>query len=290
MKVSGFSFIRNAVKNDYPIKEAIESILPLCNDFYITMGLPDEGTRAVIESIGSPKIKIIESTWDEAQKTGGRVFAEETDKAMDAIPDDSDWAFYIQGDECLHEKYFPVIKAAMEKYLHDPQVEGLLFNYLHFYGSYNYVGNSRSWYRNEIRLIKNIKGIRSYKDAQGFRINGRKLNVKRVDACIYHYGWAQTSRGLANKAHNFSTFYNGVHAPAPELKDEFDYSNSYRIMPFKGSHPAVFKTRVKASANDFSPDLVTGKAKLSVRKFILQKIEDLTGYRIGEYKNYHLLK
>ena len=35
------------------------------------------------------------------------------------------------------------------KYKDDKQVDGLLFNYVHFYGTYNYVGNSRRWYRKE---------------------------------------------------------------------------------------------------------------------------------------------
>lgn len=290
MKVSGFSFIRNAVKNDYPVKEAIESVLPLCDDFYVAMGLPDDGTGALIRSIGSSKIRILDSVWDETLKTGGRVFAQETNKAMDAIPDDSDWAFYIQGDECVHEKYLPVIRDAMEKYLHDPRVEGLLFNYTHFYGSYHHIGTSRNWYRREIRLVRNDKQIRSYRDAQGFRKNGRKLQVKLIDASIYHYGWAQSSRGLAKKSHNFSTFYTGVQAAPKVAAEEFDYSNAYRIMPFTGSHPQVIKDRVAHAPADFVPESVTGKAKLSLRRSLLQKLEDLSGYRLGEYKNYTLIR
>src|SRR3954467_2993440 len=81
MKVSGFTFIRNAVKNDYPIVEAITSILPLCDEFIVMAGNSDDGTRELIEAIGSPKIKIIDSVWDDSLKEGGRVFAAETDKA-----------------------------------------------------------------------------------------------------------------------------------------------------------------------------------------------------------------
>lgn len=289
MKVSGFTFIRNAVKNDYPVKAAIESILPVCDDFYIAMGLPDDGTRALIESIGSPKVNLFTSTWDESLRSGGRVFATETDKAMDAIPEDSDWAFYIQGDECVHEKYLPVIRQAMEKYLHDPAVEGLLFSYLHFYGSYGYVGTSRGWYRNEIRIIRNNKQIRSYRDAQGFRLHDRKLKVKQIDAYIYHYGWAQTSKGLANKVHNFSTFYAGATPVAPVPEPEFDYSNSARMVKFTGEHPAVIQQRAAESTASFTPELYKGKAALSLRRRFLQWIEDLTGYRIGEYKNYRII-
>ena len=137
MKVTGFSFIRNAIKFDYPIIEAITSILPICDEFIIAVGNSDDDTLELIKGIGSDKIKIIETTWDDSLREGGRVLAVETDKAFQEISADTDWCFYIQGDECVHEKYLPIIKKAMEENLHTNHIEGLLFNYLHFYGSYD---------------------------------------------------------------------------------------------------------------------------------------------------------
>ena len=192
MKVSGFTFIRNAVKYDYPVVEAIKSILPVCDDVYVAVGNSEDSTLELIQSIDKQKIKIIETTWDNSPEVnrGGMVFALETNKAFQAIPADSDWAFYIQGDEVIHEKYLGNIYSSMEKYQYDKQVDGLLFNYMHFYGSYDYIGISPKWYRNEIRIIKNDKSIYSFRDAQGFRKGeDLKLNVKPVDAYVYHYGW-----------------------------------------------------------------------------------------------------
>src|SRR5437868_3266615 len=68
MKVSGFSFIRNALKYDYPIVEAISSILPICDEFVLALGNSDDETEALISSIGSDKIKIIKTVWDETLK------------------------------------------------------------------------------------------------------------------------------------------------------------------------------------------------------------------------------
>jgi hypothetical protein len=153
MKVTGFSFVKNAIIYDYPVVEAIRSILPICDEFVVAVGKSDDATLDLIRSIDT-KIRIIETEWDETLREGGRVLAVETDKAFRAISADSDWAFYIQGDEVVHEKYLPVIKEAMRKYADNPNVDGLLFNYKHFYGSYDYVGASASWYSNEIRVIK----------------------------------------------------------------------------------------------------------------------------------------
>ena len=192
MKISGFTFVRNAIKFDYPVVEAILSILPICDEIIVAVGNSDDDTLSLIRSINSPKIKIIETVWDDTLRKGGQVLAVETDKALAAVSPDADWCFYIQGDEVVHEQYLPIIKQAMEENLHQKKVEGLLFKYTHFYGSYQYVADSYKWYRREIRVIRNTGKIRSYKDAQGFRtIDNQKLIVKLIDAYVYHYGWVK---------------------------------------------------------------------------------------------------
>ena len=291
MKVTGFTFICNAVKNDYPVVEAIQSILPICDEFVVAVGKSEDNTLSLIKSINSPKIKIIETVWDNSVREGGRTFAIETDKAYAAIADDTDWAFYIQGDECVHEKYLPVITKAMEDNLEDQKVEGLLFKYLHFYGSYDYVASSRRWYRNEIRVLKFNKSVRSYRDAQGFRINDRKIKVKPIDAYIYHYGWVKPPKGLGNKVRNFNQFYHEeswIQSNLP-VNDDFDYNNADRLLKFEESHPQVMQKRIEVQNWKFSFDPTKLKSKMSLRRRILQKIEDLTGWRISEYKNYEIV-
>ena len=204
MKVTGFTFIKNGIILDYPIVEAIKSILPICDDFVVAVGKSDDNTLELIQSINPDKIKIIETVWDDTMREGGRVLALETDKAFKAISEDSDWAFYIQGDEVIHEQYLDEIKSAMLTHKDDVKVDGLLFNYQHFYGSYDYVGVSSNWYKNEIRVIKNNKSIHSYKDAQGFRKgNDEKLNVVPIKATVNHYGWVKEPKAMQKKQESF---------------------------------------------------------------------------------------
>ncbi|HXH99711.1 MAG TPA: hypothetical protein VNI52_05560 [Sphingobacteriaceae bacterium] len=291
MKVSGFTFIRNAISNDYPIVQAIESILPLCDEFIVAVGQSEDETLLLIQNIQSDKIRIIETVWDENVKEGGRTFALETDKAYREISPDTDWAFYIQGDECVHEKYHPIIKKEMEQAMNDRVVEGLLFKYLHFYGSYDYTAVSRRWYRNEIRLLKHDKAVSSYRDAQGFRKNGEKIKVKPIEAYIYHYGWVKPPKGLGNKVRNFNKFYQNKPWARNKVKTdyEFDYGNAERLEKFSETHPEVMQKRIDAVNWKFSFDPVNLKKKTSLRRKILQKIEDWTGWRIGEYRNYKKL-
>lgn len=290
MKVSGFSFIRNAVKFDYPIVEAITSILPICDEFIVAIGNSEDETESLIKSIGSDKIKIIHTTWDDSLREGGRVLAVETDKAFQAIANDSDWCFYIQGDECVHEKYLPVVKQAMLDNLNNKNVEGLLFDYLHFYGSYDYVGTSKRWYRNEIRVIRNNKKISSYKDAQGFRIENRKLNVAKIKAEIFHYGWVKHPSKQQEKAKSFNKLWHDDQWMKNNIPDvnEFDYSNIDALKVFEGTHPEVMKKRIDSMNWKFSFD-PTKKKKSLKYKFVFV-VEKLTGWRIGEYKNYVVVK
>jgi len=292
MKVSGFTFIRNAVKNDYPVVEAITSILSLCDEFIVALGNSDDQTEDLIKAINSPKIKIINTVWDDSLRAGGAVFAAQTDIAFNAISTDSDWAFYIQGDECVHEDYLPVIKKEMENNLADPGIEGLLFKYLHFYGSYDYYGQSRRWYRREIRILRNNKSIHSYRDAQGFRLDGRKIRVKLIDAYIYHYGWVKPPAGLKNKLLNFNTFYHDDEWIAENLplSFEFDYKNADRLIRFTGTHPKVMQKRIAATNWKLEVNLEKLHKQMTLRRRILQKIEDITGWRISEYRNYKIVK
>ncbi|MBI1305607.1 MAG: glycosyltransferase family 2 protein [Bacteroidetes bacterium] len=289
MKVCGFSFIRNAVSLDYPVSEAIRSVLPLVDEMFVAVGKSEDSTRELVESLG-PQIRIIDTVWDDSLREGGKVLAVETDKAMDAIPDEYNWCFYIQADECLHEKFIPAIKEAMEKFVDDKRVDGLLFGYKHFYGSYDYLGDSRTWYRSEIRVIRNDKRIRSWKDAQGFRKDGKKLQVKKVAADIYHYGWVRHPKYMMAKAYAANKLWhddNWVEQRFDPEKD-FDYSAIDSVQRFSGTHPAVMQKRIDEKNWKFDHD--PKSKKFGFKTFVLYYFEKLTGHRIGENKNYFLLK
>lgn len=291
MKVSGFSFIKNAVKYSYPIVESISSVLPLCDEFVIAVGDCDDGTRELIQSMNDPKIKIIDSVWDESINTKGKVLAAETDKAFQAISPDSDWAFYIQGDEVLHEKDIQTVKDAMAKYKDNLAVDGLLFHYLHFWGSYDYVGDASRWYRNEIRIIRNRKGIYSYRDAQGFRKDqNQKLNVKAVDAYIYHYGWVRAPKTMYNKDMGVKKYWSEEGYDEKKMlfdKADFDYHKIDILQKFTGTHPAVMKKRISEKNWDFIYDVSMNKIKLKDR--FKRLVERITGKRLFYYKNYRVV-
>ncbi len=293
MKVAGFTFVRNAVKYDYPVVASITSLLPLVDEMIVAVGHSDDGTREMIAAIPGSKIKIIDTIWDENIRTGGAVLAVETNKAFAAVGADADWAFYLQADEVIHEKDYDTIRAAMQHNLPNKKVEGLLFKYIHFYGNYNYTGAGRQWYRNEIRIIRNNKNIASYRDAQGFRFkDNSKLHVKKINAHIYHYGWVKHPSVSNKKSLNFAKMHNPSFEPtAADLQKDYDYHRIDRLKPFAGKHPQAITEKINKVNWVFEYNTLQGSyAHMKLKHKIGFFIEDITGYRLGEYKNYKLLR
>ena len=288
MKVSGFTFIKNAVKYDFPLVESVTSILPLCDEFIIVHGDSEDSTRNLIDSINSPKIKVFDTVWDPNLKQGGLILSQQTNVALSKTT--GDWCFYIQADEVVHEKYLPEIKKAMQTHFDDKKVEGLLFKYIHYYGSYNYVATSRQWYRKEIRIVRNKIGVQSFKDAQGFRLNDRKLNVKPLGSYVFHYGWARPPQTMQKKIKYFHSLWHSKNWIDENVSDktEYDFSGMDSLELFSGSHPSVMKERVAKNNIQFNP--IQQKTKKSFKRSLLDLFEKLTGYRIGEYKNYRIIK
>ena len=289
MKVCGFTIVRNAIKYGYLVVESIRSVLPVCDKFVVAVGSSGDDTLALIKSIDSPKIEIIETFWDDSLKEGGRVLAVETNKAMDAIGEEYDWCFYIQADEVIHEKFYPEIKRQIALWNDHPEVEGLLFKYLHFWGTYDYVGTNRRWYRREIRIVRNDKHIRSYKDAQGFRKNDRKLKVKLIDAYVYHYGWVRSPETIRQKISSFHALYHSGETLKEKQKESetFDYSQVGSVRKFEGTHPAVMQPMIEKL--DWHVYIDESKTNLSLKDSVLHLFEKLTGYRLFEYKNYKII-
>lgn len=298
MKISGFSFARNADTLYYPVAESVRSILPICDEFVIAVGKGADGdrTRDRIEAIGDPKIRIIDTVWEAFDEHSGHIFSRQTDIALAACG--GDWCFYLQSDEAVHEKYLPVIRSRCEELLDDASVEGLLFSYKHFWGDYDHFHINHKWYPREIRIIRNNIGVRSWLDAQSFRINGKKVHVADARAEIFHYGWVRPPALMQNKSKEMERAYRSdaateaMFAGRPPL---FDYGPLNKLAVFRESHPAVMRERIArmdwknqldyagTSPARFNHD----RLKYRVLTFLEQKI--LGGRRIGGFKNYKLL-
>jgi hypothetical protein len=291
VKVSGFTFVRDAVRLHFPIVPAIRSILPLCDELVVNVGVSNDGTLDLVRSIGDPRMVIFESRWDEGNLERGRVLAEQTDLALARCQ--GDVCLYVQADEAIHEDDHPALRRAFDRLHADAALDGLLFDYVHFYGSFQTVGVSRRWYRREVRAVKGGIGVRSWRDAQGFRIGqgdgARKLRVARSGARMFHYGWVRPPDSQKVKLAEMMRLYHGEAARERELATRFEYDSGEKVLPFEGSHPTPMRKFIEAADWPFLPR--PRKLRLShLREDLLDLFESATGIRIGEYRNYELVR
>ncbi len=306
MRVSGFTFARNAVRLGYPLVPAIQSILPLVDELVVNVGVSDDDTLAMVMAIGDPRLVVVESAWDETSLERGHVLAEQTDLALARCT--GDVCLYVQADEAVHEDDHPRIWEGLSRLHEDPELEGLLFDYVHFYGSYHTVGVARRWYRREIRAVKNGIGVRSWKDAQGFRVwapppgwvgqrprslkpgdPARKLRVSHSGARMYHYGWVRPPEAQGAKIAEMERLYHGDGARTERLEREFAYDLGEKVRRFAGTHPGPMRPFVERADWLFQPR--TRWLRLShLREDLLDVFEAATGVRIGEYKNYERVR
>jgi len=315
MKISGFTFIKNATKLYIPVKESIESVLPLVDEFVIAIGNCDEDdtTRQLIESIKSDKIKLIETTWDVVKYPRNTEFAHQTDIAKEKCT--GDWLIYIQADEAIHENEFETIKTAMKTYWKDDSIDGLLFKYRHFWGDYEHHHKSHKWYPREIRIIKNNPKIHSWRDAQSFRIfenefnyeakdydseDCKKLNVKLIDAYIFHYGYVRPPEMMSYKTKVMHQSFHGKKTAEEKFGSDpkvFDYGPLQNIYNYKGTHPKAmkpwidtfdWKEKLQYSGKRDKSRPIHSHEKTFYR--ILSWFENtiLGGRLIGGFKNYNL--
>lgn len=287
MKVSGFTVIRNAAIMGYPVVESIRSLLPLVDEMVVGVGQSEDHTRELIESINDPKIQIFDSYWDPQISGGGLILSQKTNEAL--LKCQNDWCFYLQADEILHEKDYDKILSIAKKYENQSNVEGLLFHYIHFYGSYHVIATSRKWYRNEIRMIKKSSGAKSYKDAQGFRVDHRKVQVYHTGATIYHYGWVKPPTLMGTKSKLLNRLWHGNQRD--HEFNNFQYDKIYGLEKYQGSHPSVMLEKVKSQDWNFDPKRKLSDWKLKdIRLWANTLFEKVFNYRIGEYKPFKLLK
>ena len=273
--ISGFTFIRNGVELGFPFEASIRSLLPLVDEFVVVVGKSNDDTLTRIHAIDSPKIRVIETIWNERMADRGFVYAQQKMIAQFACT--GDWAFYLEGDEVVHEAELANIRASVDKHHANPAVEALVFDYFHFYGTPEFVANSPAWYRRECRLIRNT--IRSYApDGQYWLVTsnhkkGRNPQAALANAHIYHYGWVRSNEAMQKKLDQVSKFWS--HG-APTIRySEFD---AQVLQPFTGTHPELVKPWLESSAEkSFTIDPNYKLSKREKRHRWLMKLEQAFG-------------
>ncbi|MCH9016054.1 MAG: hypothetical protein IH877_10255 [Gemmatimonadetes bacterium] len=281
MKVSGVTIVRDAVRLDFPIVEAVQSVLPLVDEMVVNVGRSADGTLQLLcETLTHRKVQIVEREWGDNRD--GRVLAIETQAAFDLVQ--GDWVVYVQADEVLHESGVPALRSAMQECLEDRKVEGLLVNFTHHYGTPELIATARTWYRRETRVIRSGIGAESFEHAQGFRVEGgrRRIRARKTDAVFHHYGWARPAAALLEKRIVDAQIYGRTSRFSGQTVLPWQYG----VRPFSGTHPAGMEQWMRSRQGTFAK---VGPRRWNLeqgRLFVSDIIEKTIGTRLWEYRNY----
>lgn len=298
MTISGFTYIRNGFTYGYPFIPSIQSLLPMVDELVVVVGDSHDGTREAIVALNDPKIKIVDTVWDETMRTGGKIFASQANLGLDHVS--GDWAFHLQADEVFHQDSAARILEQLRQIDRDPTVEGILFPFLHFWGDFRHIRNTRRTHKYEVRIFRNTGTVRSYKDSQGFRKygslasytageKGQKLRVLLVNEPIFHYSYARNPRLMMKKSTYFSRFW---HSDAELQQNQrevpIDYNEVDRLENFSGEHPVYMQEVIRQQDWSFTYD--PSRSNMRFKDKILNWIDRKFNRRPFSYRNYKLVK
>jgi hypothetical protein len=285
MKVSAFTFIKNGQILGYPFLQSIQSILSIVDEFIVNVGESEDDTLSLIKSLANPKIRIIQSNWNDSMKDRGYVYGQQ--KMVAQFNCTGDWAFYIECDEVYHEKDLESIKKAMSKYVNDKEVEALVFDFYHFYGNANSFLDSPGWYRSEARIIKN--SVRSYSPDSLFWLvldknrKGRYPKAKKIGIHCYHYGWVRSEDEMNLKSEKVQKYWGNNH-------QKIDYSKIDQaiIKNFNGTHPQIIKEWLPKDKGLFQADPNYKPSKKQKKHRMMIKLEKYLNLELSK-KHYKLV-
>ena len=284
MKVSGFTFLRNGQKLGYPFVESIRSVLPIVEEFVIALGPCQDDTEKSLREIGDPKIRIIHTHWNEQMRSDysiqGFIYGQQ--KSIALFNCTGDWAFYLEGDEVVHENDLPKIRAAMEKHLNDPRVEALAFDYLHFYGNANTYAWSPRWYRSEVRILRNTipawgpKGL--FFTVLDTQLRARYPRAAHTGATIYHYGWVRSEDEMTAKFADVNSRWRKRQSRTVQ----YDQIDPTTLRRFDGTHPQVVRDWLTPAKGVFQADVNYRLTSRDKKHRLMLKLEKWFGFKFNK--------
>jgi len=262
VRVSGLTLGYQALTNGYQVGECIRSMLPIVDEVVANIGASDDGTREAVLAAGGDRVRLLEEPWDMALREKGLLLSRETNRGMEKCT--GDWILYLQADEVLHEDDLGCLRECLERAGRDKGVDGLSFQYLHFYGGPRWVQDHPfRWYRRAVRAVKNGRGVVSVGDALKFRRRvegggegGRRLRAMSTDVTVYHYGWMRSPEVMVRKQRHLDRFWHGdgdIEKRYAAVGPGTIYDDLGHLREFRGTHPAVMAQKIAAADWDFDP-------------------------------------
>ena len=246
--------IRNGIRLGYPFLEVIRAALPICDEYLVVVGRGDDGTLEAVQALAAeePRVRIVESEWSPLVVPAKCVLAQQTNIGVHLCR--GTWVLALQGNEVLHERDLPRLRALLEEYADDPRTEALLFERLTFFADYAHVVSTYpERYKWTARAVKPGVGSYAVRDAMNFAVfdrwstQGRDPRARDTGIDLYRYGLVHTGDSYARKmeeAPHLGAEARGFAASATEAL--VGRLPAAHLAEFRGTHPAVMAARVAA--------------------------------------------
>lgn len=287
-RISGFTIVRNATILDYPFRESVRSLAKFCDEVIINCGDSDDDTLSICEDLENEfagKVRLIRSVWARENQKGGFQLKCQSDAALAECR--GEWCVYLQADEVLHETDTAALLEGMKRADGREDVDGLVFDYLHFYGNFSYFMKGRNWYRREVRAFKNHRSIEAFRDAQGFRKQGKRLRAIRSGARVFHYGYVRSAKSMRQKSLEMAQWW----GEKPSLNvEDCKLVRHVGLRSFSHTHPSVMQERIRRNVDYVDPSKGDRKwDRNELKNAVTLAWEAIFPFRIGEFRNYEIV-
>lgn len=199
-KLTGISMIKDGIKHDYCFEECIASLKEFCDELIICDAGSIDGTAKVLKKMEDRKTKVIycePEEWEEQKYLKHQILNYFSNKAIAEVV--TDWVFYQQADEILHEKCYQFVRGAINSGKANGYSCARLNLWASPYKMLNVVGDRNPCSTKVIRLAKSE--YMTYGDAESIacdNVSDEYTNQLR----IYHMGFVRSKEVHADKIRN----------------------------------------------------------------------------------------
>jgi len=205
--LGGSLFVRNAIKYDYCVKEAIASLADLCDEVFILDCQSDDGTTEMLaEYLAKFPNVIYQTNGDWNCKPDYHKLADLANACIKHLK--TDWHFMLQADEVIHESSFAAIRRLTKN---PPQgKQTIAVRRLNLYGDVDHhislTLSHKPCSDQPVRI--GTRGILSTGDAES--LEWANTDRTRLDEIIvYHYGYVRKDKINIDKAVDMQSWFFG---------------------------------------------------------------------------------
>lgn len=262
--LTGHLLIYQGEKYMFNYREAVLSVLPICDEFVICECFSDDGTYEGCLDLQRqyPEIRIIRHPWQDGTEEPGYEYRRLARLTNACIEDArTKWAIQIQADEAVHEDgHEEVLRIIQGRSRFGDSPRAIASPFVHLVG--NTKTQFRFVYQSSVRIARVDSTWRAFKDAWTLQHHdpGDGFVVHAVQARYFHYGFAfgLSMERMAKEKH-FQSLFASEGFPDKKVLEMADgdkpLSMAYlfqaakergEFTPFTGTHPAVMKDWIES--------------------------------------------